>query len=47
LIVLTKKEKTQQKIMNNKVSVQKLTFGDLINHDRTKEKGEATRREQS
>jgi len=47
LIVPTKKEKAQQKTTNNKAIVQKLTFGDLINHDRAKEKGEVMRREQS
>ncbi len=47
LIVPTKKTESQQEVMTKKASIQHLTFGDLINHNRDKEKGEATRRGQS
>ena len=38
LIVPTKKTNSQQEVIIKKASVQHLTFGDLINHDRDKEK---------
>lgn len=47
LIVPTKKMEAQQEVMSRKASVQHLTFGDVINHDKAKEKGDTTRRGQS